>query len=314
MPNTIQGFAFFMKPISIIVISYNRAADALALLQNLVGLQDAQSLVEELILVNNASSENYEPVAAYAAQVHPFPIKYLNPGKNLGVAAGRNFAIRQSGAPILFMLDDDAVLENKDALIQVAQSFSGDAGINLGALACKVLYYDTHEWQKNAFPHKDFNRRKNLHHFDTYYFTGCAHALSRKALEETGLYPEDFFYGMEEYDLCYRLINKGYRIVYNAQVVLLHKESPFGRTTKAEKLQMMWVNKSKVAWRYLSPTHFASTALLWSLFFLRQSAFNWKYFVKGWKAILIIPQNEKRRPLTTHARAYLQKVQARLWY
>lgn len=303
-----------MKPISIIVISYNRASDALALLHNLVQLQDADRLVEELLLVNNASTESYAEVEAYATQPHPFPIKYLNPGSNLGVAAGRNFAIRKSSAPILLMLDDDAVLQNNDALIRLAETFNGKEGKNLGAFACKVLYYETLEFQKNAFPHKDFDTRKNLPSFDTYYFTGCAHALNREALEKTGLYPEDFFYGMEEYDLGYRLLQAGYRIAYNSGVVLLHKESPHGRVTKAEKLQMMWVNKSKVAWRYLSPFHFVSTAVLWSIFFLKNSVFNLRYFLKGWKAVLTIPTKELRTPLNAAAKAYLKSVHARLWY
>jgi GT2 family glycosyltransferase len=303
-----------MKPISIIVISYNRAADALALLHNLVQLQDAAELVEELILVNNASSESYIEIERFTAQPQSFPIRYLNPGTNLGVAAGRNFAIRQSKAPILLMLDDDAILQNSDALVRLAQIFESNKGKMLGALACKVLYYETQAFQINAFPHKDFEARKNLASFDTYYFTGCAHALNRKALDATGLYPEDFFYGMEEYDLGYRLLQAGYRIAYNSGVVLLHKESPHGRVAKAEKLQMMWVNKTKVAWRYLSLLQFTSTAFMWSIFFLKKSGFNLPYFLKGWKAVAAIPKNEQRTPLNAAAKAYLQSVNARLWY
>ena len=43
----------------------------------------------------------------------------------------------------------------------------------------------------------------------------------------------------------------GYSIAYSDKMVMLHKESPLGRKTKKEKMAMLWINKSKVAWRYL---------------------------------------------------------------
>ena len=44
-----------MKPLSFIIITYNRPADMLALLKNISTLDDLNNLVEEIIVVNNAS-------------------------------------------------------------------------------------------------------------------------------------------------------------------------------------------------------------------------------------------------------------------
>jgi Predicted glycosyltransferases len=90
-------------------------------------------------------------------------------------------------------------------------------------------------------------------------------------LEKVGSYPTDFFYGMEEYDLSYRVLEAGYSIAYTDKVVMLHKESPLGRKPKKEKLQMMWVNKSKVAYRHLPKKYFYSTAFMWSLEYLKKN-------------------------------------------
>ena len=98
------------------------------------------------------------------------------------------------------------------------------------------------------------------------------------------------------------------------RVIMLHKESPHGRKPREEKLRMMWVNKSKVAWRYLPKKYFRTTALLWSLQFLRITGFNMTGFIKGWKEIAAIPRSEKREPLSPATLTYLKKLGARLWF
>ncbi|WP_121355475.1 glycosyltransferase family 2 protein [Flavisolibacter nicotianae] len=304
-----------MKPIAFIIITYNRPDDTLELLQNIASMEKAGELLEEVILVNNASTADYSVVERYIADNRHLPFRYYNAGENLGVARGRNFAIDKSSAPILIMLDDDAVLQNKDALIRLLEEFEKkDTSRPKAIVSFKVLYYDTLEMQKNALPHKQFDQYKDKAFFETYYYAGGAHAIRREALEKVGNYPTDFFYGMEEYDLSYRLLDAGYSIVFSDAVVMLHKESPLGRKPKAEKIREMWVNKTKVAWRYLPKKYFYSTALMWSMEYLRKIGFDLKGFLKGWKEIGAISKKEKRRPISSDALHRLKSVSARLWY
>ena len=119
---------------------------------------------------------------------------------------------------------------------------------------------------------------------------------------------------MEEYDLSYRVLDAGYTIKYIADIVLLHKESPEGRQTKSDKLRGMWVNKTKVAWRYLPLSAYFTTATMWSFFFLLRSKFDLIGFVKGWTAVISIPFNEKIEKVNTLTLEYLKKVNARILY
>ena len=80
------------------------------------------------------------------------------------------------------------------------------------------------------------------------------------------------------------------------------------------KMKMLWINKSKVAYRYLPWWCFISTAVMWSFEFLKKTSWNWKEWWKGWGSIMKIPGGEKRQPLNTAARRYLRKTEARLWY
>jgi GT2 family glycosyltransferase len=303
-----------LKPIAFIIITYNRPEDMLALLQNISMLKDADSLLEEVIVVNNASAEDYSPVKSFIARTE-LPYKYFEAPENLGVTKGRNYAIAKSKAPILVLLDDDAELQTPDTLQSLVTLFENNMSPKpTGIVSFKVLYYDTGQMQVNAFPHKQFKRLKDQSFFETYYYAGGAHAVKREVLEKTGPYPEEFFYGMEEYDMSYRILEAGYSIVYSDKIVMLHKESPLGRRPQNEKLLMMWVNKCKVAFRYLPKRYFYSTALMWSLQYLKKTGFHLSGFFKGWKHVFAIPNNEKRMPLNEKTIQYLKKVKARLLY
>ena len=304
-----------MKPLSFVIITYNRPEDMLALAKNIASLNRAAELLEEVIVVNNASTANYSEFANFIRTVPHIPFRYILSSENLGVARGRNFALQQGKAPLVIMLDDDAEMGNADCLVKLLELFERtDEGRPKAIVSFKVLYFENRQMQVNAFPHKDFQSHKDKHFLETYYYAGGAHAIRREALATAGMYPEDFFYGMEEYDLSYRVLDVGYAIVYTDEVIMLHKESPLGRQPKKEKLQQMWVNKSKVAWRYLPRRYFWSTSAMWSLEYLRKTGYDLKGFFQGWKAVAAIPGSENRRPVKKSTMAYLRAVGARLWY
>jgi GT2 family glycosyltransferase len=284
----------------------------LALADNISGLKGIGEWVEEVIIVNNRSSVSYGQVESYVAGKPSIPFHYVMAPENLGVSRGRNYAIRLSRAPVLVFLDDDALFRNSDALPAIASIFEEDRTIGIAAF--KIYYHSTGEMQVNAFPHKRFGERKDWHQFDTAYFSGAAHAIRRSVFEEAGYYPEDFFYGMEEYDLSYRAIDKGYTIRYDDRVLIWHKETPAGRLPPREKLRGMWVNKSKVAWKYLPARYFLSTAVLWSLQYLKKSGWDLGGLLKGWREVNRVPSIEKKTRIGTSALTYLHRVKARLSY
>jgi GT2 family glycosyltransferase len=287
----------------------------LELLQNISSLDKASALLEEVIVVNNASTDDYTEVKNYINTTQPLPFRYFDAPENLGVAKGRNYALAKGKAPIIIMLDDDAVLQNKDCLENLVKEFdTNNTEKSKAIVSFKILYYDNLQMQKNGLPHKRYEEYKDKSFFETYYYAGGAHAIKREVIEKIGGYPNDFFYGMEEYDLAYRILEADYSIVYSDKIVMLHKESPLGRKPKKEKLQMMWVNKSKVAWRYLPKKYFYSTAFMWSLQYLKETGFNFGGFFSGWKKIFKISSAEKRTPIKKSTMDYLRNVKARLWY
>ena len=295
--------------ISIVIITYNRPEDILKLAQNISNLEDID-LLEEVIIVNNNSDLSYHDLELFISEHKKIPFKYYVTEENSGVSKGRNFGINKATAPVIVFLDDDTIFLSKDALLQIQRVMKSETGI----VTFKVLNWDTLEIQRTAFPHKQFNQKKNLHYFKSPYFVGCAHGIRKLVFDIVGTYPENFFYGMEEYDLGYRAINAGFEIVYDDKVVVLHKEALGGRLTNKDKIKGMWINKTKVAWKYLPLPYFFSTGFIWSLQYLKKTNGDIIGWVKGLVEITIIPLKEKRIPLHKRGLLYLKKAGARLWY
>jgi GT2 family glycosyltransferase len=306
----------FMKPIDIIIISYNRPQDLLGLLKNIAGLDNKESLLNEVIIIDNLSTVSYVAVTDYINNNPSIPFSYITAPENLGVARGRNLGIKESKAAILVTIDDDATFANTNALQLIYDAFT-DAYAkqnNVGVYSFKIFYAETNTLQENAFPNKHILKYGSKEKFLAPYFVGCAHAITKNVYNTAGVYPEDFFYGMEEYDLGYRIINAGYSIAFLGSVLVLHKESPLGRQPTNKKSQMMWINKTKVAFKYLHKKYFLSTAVLWSIQYFIKSKGDIKGFINGWKKIRSLKTVLDRKPLSDTAYSYLKATDARLWY
>ncbi|MGC4103706.1 glycosyltransferase family 2 protein [Ferruginibacter sp.] len=301
--------------ISLIIITYNRPGDLLELLQSL-RVQEDISLLKEVLILNNASTVSYDAVTNFIRQNSDIPFQYILSEENVGVSRGRNRLMQLASGELLLVLDDDILFREKQDLKNMRMAWDKPffREANTAALTYRVIYHSTKEQQRTAFPHKQYDRYINELVFLTSYFTGCTHMLLRSVLDKTGYYPEDFFYGMEEYDLSYRIIAAGYSLGYDNSVTVEHKESPLGRQPNHKKLASQWVNKSKVAWRYLPRIYFFSTAFAWSFEYLKKAFGHPLTWFTSWGKVFQIPFREKRRTHVGRVRTYLQKVNARLWY
>lgn len=303
------------RALSLIIITYNRPDDLLRLLKNIAGQDQADTLLDRVVIIDNASTVSYKTVTDFIDSQR-LPFLYIRSEENLGVARGRNEAVSKVQSPVVITLDDDAYFREADALIKIDQLFRSEFAMQnrVGVYCFKVFWRDTEDIQQSAFPHKKFNKYRNKDRFFTSYFIGCAHAILLEAYQAAGTYPPDFFYGMEEYDLGYRILDAGYKIAYDSSITVAHFESPRGRVPHVKKIQMLWVNKSKMAYRYLPYRFFISTAVMWSLQFLKNQPFAWRSWFEGWKKIFSIPRTENRKVVSKETLQYIDEVEGRLWY
>mgnify|MGYP001206614452 CR=1 FL=1 len=185
---------------------------------------------------------------------------YIRQPVNTGVAEGRNRGIAASSGDVLLFLDDDAlVVGGPEFSKDLLGMFTGDP-----SLAC--VAFRSHvggETEDPAeFPHTDKGRPRDVG-FDTFRFIGVAHALRRTALSRAGRYCESFFYGMEEFDLSYRLLKLGYRIAYVPRFRVHHMKDDRGRLPAPAVVRRMYANKLAVGWMHLPWPTFIVSAGAW---------------------------------------------------
>ncbi len=302
--------------LSLLVVTFNRPDDLLDLLHSLAEQEGVAAVLEEMLILDNGTSADYTQCWDFVGQHPELPIRVLRSAENLGAAAGKNLLMREARSDTYLFLDDDVVFSTSRDLAAAAsvleKNFFRDA--KTGIVQLRVVYHDTKEPQRSAYPHKRREPTAEDTEFLTVFIAGGATLMKKEALDEVGLYPEGSLYAMEEYDLGYRVIDAGYSIGYDPSVTIEHKESGAGRLPEQAKLRLQWVNKSLIAWRYLPRRYFVTTALMWSLEYVRRVRGHPRDYLRGWREVARIPFVERRKPIGPEALAYLRKVEARLWY
>jgi len=256
-----------MKPLlSVILITRNRKADLLDCLDSII--RQSYRPIEIVIVDNNSEVELLEPCKEKISHAEQVSFKFLKQEENKGVAGGRNVGVINSAGEILVFIDDDAVFATGDALEKVVSRFSNDK--SLGILAFKSQNYLSKKVDPNEFPHCNKLRNPDKR-FETTYFIGVGHAIKKEVFAKIGLYPPDFFYSMEEYDLSYRAIDNGYQIIYDPAVCVYHKVSQPERLESKAKKAMKVENKMKLAIRNLPLRNVTVITVLWSGKYLLES-------------------------------------------
>jgi GT2 family glycosyltransferase len=302
--------------VSVLVVTFNRPDDLLDLLQSVAAQEGASEVLEEMLILDNGTSVDYTQCWDFVRQHPELPIRVLRSEENIGAAAGKNVLMREARCEALLFLDDDVVFSTSRDLASLASVLEKDffREANVGIVQLRVVYHGTKEPQRSAYPHKRREPTTADTEFLTIFIAGGATLMSKEALDLVGLYPEGSIYAMEEYDLGYRMIDAGYSIGYDPSVTIEHKESSAGRLAEDAKLRLQWVNKSAIAWRYLPLRYFVTTALMWSLEYVRRVRGHPGGYMRAWGDVLRIPLVERRKPIGPEALAYLRRVDARLWY
>jgi GT2 family glycosyltransferase len=155
----------------------------------------------------------------------PAGVRTVNLPENVGVAAGRNAGVEACGGDVVLFLDDDGWYPDTGLAAHVAGRFAADPA--LAVVSIRVVDPDGGpgaRWHVPRLRAGDPGRSSVVT-----TFLGGACAIRRSAYLEAGGYPGGFFYGHEETDLAWRLLDRGYRLEYDAGVRMNHHSLPNAR-------------------------------------------------------------------------------------
>lgn len=225
--------------VSVVLISHEHADDLPACLRSLAS---AMSKVDaELIFIDNRSDDrSYE----IAEELAPQPAKLLRNETRKGFSANANEGIRRSAADAILLLNPDTVID-EDAISELLSFLRSHP--RCGVLA-PALYFPDGSLQpsRRRFPtlasgvarrtpirrwlRGGRSNRSHLmleepaaepHRID--WALGACLMLSRSALEEVGLFDEGFPLYVEDIDLCYRMRQSGWEVVYVPSARVEHR-------------------------------------------------------------------------------------------
>ena len=175
----------------------------------------AQQSEVELVVVGNGTEVSGLPAG----------VKTLSLPDNVGVAAGRNAGVEACDGDVVLFLDDDGWYPDTDLAGYISGRFAADP--RLGVVSMRVVDPDGGpgaRWHVPRLRAGDPGRSSEVT-----VFLGGACAIRRAAFLEAGGYPALFFYGHEESDLAWRLLDRGYRIEYDAAARMCHHALPNAR-------------------------------------------------------------------------------------
>jgi GT2 family glycosyltransferase len=170
-------------------------------------------------------------------------VRVIENGANLRFAKANNVGIQASQGEYVLILNPDTIIHEGtlDKLVQFA-----DQHPEAGALGCKVLNPDgTYQESARPFPTmrgewiaalclKPLGRLSDCFLASTYvgwygdstrkvdWQSGCFLLVRGEVLKRLGGFDPQFFYYYEEVDLCRRIWNAGYPILFDSDVTIIH--------------------------------------------------------------------------------------------
>lgn len=259
--------------LSVIILTYNRVNDLIALLENL----RQQTITDfETIVIDNNSTDSTK----YEVTINFPEVKYFKSYYNSGVPGGRNFGIANSTGQYLVFIDNDAEIE-KTCLEKVVNIFDNEP--KAGILTFKILNYFTKELDMTCWV-LDKELMKEEKNCPVNTFVGAGFAIRRAVIDEIGLLWDHLFFMHEEKEYSMRLLHTNYNIYYAPQLIVYHKVSEEKRYSSNERFYYYGIRNE--FWTYFRNVpfwpalrHLIKLAFLAMLYSLRKGYFI--FYIKG---------------------------------
>jgi GT2 family glycosyltransferase len=223
--------------LSIVIICWNDLKVVRDCLASIYG--GTHSTDFEIILSDNGSTDGS---VEFVRSNYP-AVRILENRANLGFAKGNNAGIREARGEYVLILNPDTIIHARslDRLIAFA-----DRHPEAGAFGCRILNPDgSYQVSARLFPtvwrywvaalylkqlaslcrlfvYEDYPRWRGDTEKVIDWQSGCCVMFRGELLRKLGGFDEQFFYHFEEVDLCRRVWNAGFSIVFTPEAVVTH--------------------------------------------------------------------------------------------
>jgi N-acetylglucosaminyl-diphospho-decaprenol L-rhamnosyltransferase len=302
--------------LTVVVVTWNSSGPLVNCLRAVEVEREVISL--ELLVVDNASTDGSADVAR---QVAPWA-QVIENRDNRGFAAANNQALAQAQGRYVALLNPDAeVLDH--ALLRLVRCLArmpeaGAAGPMTLTPSGEVDFRCARRfptlWTEfcevsgltRRFPRHRLFSGASMGHWDhkdprdVDALSGACMVIRREALEQVGLLDEDFFMYSEDTELCFRLKQAGWRVVYWPEARVQH----WGGYSTSQVRDVMGVEALRSTNRLFRKCYGASSAMAHRLIVAALTAGKLIAFAAGWLAA----RNANQRARLAHKLALHRQV------
>lgn len=248
--------------ISVIIPVFNKIQFTLICLDSISKAYNRENNFE-IIIVDNASTDGTKEYLQFAEIIYP-NLRVISNPVNIGFAKANNQGVKDAQGEYVIFLNNDTAVQNGwiDNLISIIENDN-----SVGAVGCKLLFPDgfiqhagvviledkanaeaplvaNHVYYKGPASLPEANQLR------TYQALTAACLMVRKsAFNSVDGFDEEYWNGYEDVDLCFKLRQDGWKLVYQPTSVVFHYESKSGpeRFSKisqnSERLNNKWNHK-----------------------------------------------------------------------
>ena len=251
--------------LSIIIVNYNTYNLTKQAIESII--KEHHNFNYEIILIDNASSDGsiYKLQYKFRNILVTQKLRITINKDNLGFAKANNIGIKLAKGKYILLLNSDTVLK-ENCLEKCITQMEKDK--NIGALGCKVilangeldhackrgfptpkasLYYFLKLHKKNALKYGQYNAlhldENEIGEIDC--LTGAFMLMPKLVFEEVGGLDEDFFMYGEDIDLCYKIKDRGYKILYYPEAQIVHYKGGSSKKKRSKVIydfhEAMWI-------------------------------------------------------------------------
>lgn len=258
-----------LSKVAIIILNYNGFEDTKKCIKSILNTTYKNF---EVFVIDNGSKENEaeQLKKIFAGK----KLTFLRNEKNLGFTGGNNKILRKLKHEYVVLLNNDVVV-TPHWLTPLVQTLEKNK--NIAVVQPKILWLTDKRYFDYAgacggfidifgYPFtrgRIFNSIEMDHgQYDTqrdiFWASGAAMIIRRKIFDKVGYFDERFFNYMEEIDLCYRILQQGYRIVCEPSSVVYHKVA--GTASRNDLKKRFWEHRNNLLFvvKNFPPLHLIS--------------------------------------------------------
>jgi GT2 family glycosyltransferase len=218
----------------------------------------------EIIIIDNGSTDDTKEYFAKFNDLNNF--RFISNDENLGFAKASNMGAKLSRSENILFLNNDTVV-SKGVIDVLYYSITADSAESLKIVtAGPLLLYPDKKiqeagimFEERLVPYNAYSRAdisgcrqssdiKNTIYIRSYNaLTAACLMLKKEIFETAGSFDEGYMNGFEDVDLCLKLRESGYKLIFNPKSIVFHFEE---KTAGRKKYDTENINRFMKKWEH----------------------------------------------------------------